>query len=95
MNAPTASIQFTQYLRPDGRKVAVWIDRPQDIAEKAEKVIAAGYRFECEELTTGDVSLTVANDDDGDLEIEVVENGPSVPAAVDRLVERAFMAVQS
>ncbi|MER9355514.1 hypothetical protein NKI61_19790 [Mesorhizobium sp. M0514] len=88
-----ASIPFTQFLRPNGRLVSVSIERPAEVATKAQAIIAAGYRFECEELTTGDVSLTVANDDDGDLEIEVVPNGPTVPAAVDRLVERAFKAV--
>jgi hypothetical protein len=38
-------------------------------------------------LTTGEISLTIA-DDDGDVDIEVVPNGPEVPAAVDRLILR-------
>lgn len=82
-----ASIPFTQYLFPNGRKVKVSIERPLEIATKAADIIASGKRFECEMLTTGDVSLTIA-DDDGDQDIEVVPNGPDVPAAVDRLVLR-------
>lgn len=82
-----AEIPFTQFLRPDGRQMVVTIERPAEIAAKAEKIMARGLRFECEHLTTGHVSLTIA-DDDGDHAIEVVENGPEVPAAVDRLISQ-------
>jgi hypothetical protein len=80
-----ADIPFTQYMRPNGRQVVVSIDRPAEIAAKAEKIIARGFRFECEHLTTGHASLTIA-DDRGDHAIEVVANGPEVPLAVDRLI---------
>lgn len=80
-----AAIQFTQFLRPDGRPVSVSIDRPDEIASRAASIVRRGFRFECEHLTTGEVSLTIA-DDDGDHAIEVVANGPGVPLAVDRLV---------
>lgn len=86
--AKTADIPFTQYMRPDGRAVPVMIARPVDIAEKARSIIARGLCFECEHLTTGDVSLTITDPDEGDVDIEVVPNGPDVPAAVDRLVLR-------
>lgn len=79
------NIPFTQYLRPNGQKRAVVIDRPDDIAAKAERIIAKGFRFECEELATGHCSFTIS-DDKADHEIIVVPNGPGVPAAVDRLV---------
>lgn len=88
----TAEINFTQYLRPDGRAVPVRIARPVEIAAKAEAIIARGFRFECEQLSSGDVSLTITDPDEGDMDIEVVPNGPEVPAAVDRLIER-FEAV--
>lgn len=80
-------VPFTQYLRPNGRRTAVSIDMPNEIARQAAAIIAAGYRFECEELTTGQVSLTIA-DDDMDYAIEVVMNGPGVPEAVARLIGR-------
>lgn len=82
-----AAIPFTQYVRPFGGRRATTILRPAHIASAADRVIAAGYRFECEELTTGEVSLTIANDN-GDFDIEVCANGPGVPNAVDRLVIR-------
>lgn len=80
-------ITFTQYLRPNGRRAEVTIDRPNDIAGLAQKIVDRGFRFECEELTTGHASLTIAGPDD-DEDIEVVNNGSDVPIAVDRMVRR-------
>lgn len=84
-------VPFTQYLRPDGRKRQEFIVRPADICAKAQAFIDSGGWFECEVLTTGHVSLTAcANVDDEpqDIDIEVVQNGPGVGEAVDRLIER-------
>ena len=80
-------VPFTQYLRPNGRKAAVKIDRPDDIADKAFEIIAKGFRLECEQLMNGAVSFTVS-DDDGDIGIEVCMNGIHVPEAVDALIVR-------
>lgn len=83
------SIPFTQYLMPDGKKAEVTIDRPDDIAAKAREIIARGFRFECEMLSDRkSISLTITDPDEGDLDIEVVQNGPDVPLAVDRMVLR-------
>jgi hypothetical protein len=84
------AIPFTQYLRPDGRRAQVEIDMPEEIERKAQQIIAAGYVFEVEHLTTGHASLTIADPSKGeDVAIEVVPNGPAVPDAVERLV-RSF-----
>ena len=84
----SAAIPFMQYLRPDGRKRPTSIDRPDDIATKAIRIIAAGYRFEIEELTTGDVSMTIFDPDKGiDVAIEVCPNGLAVTASVDKLIK--------
>jgi hypothetical protein len=83
------AIDFTQYMRPNGRKVPQWIERPDDIEEKAKAVIAAGGRFEVEHLMSGAASLTVAYQDD-DIAIRVVQNGPPVLEAVDAIVEEAY-----
>jgi hypothetical protein len=84
-------IPFTQYLRPDGRRTSVEVDRPAEIEQLAERFIAAGGRYECEELTTGHASLTAVHPEceTGDCAIAVVNNGPEVPAAVDRVVRRS------
>lgn len=79
-------IHFTQFLLPDGRRNPIEIWRPASIADKADAIRDAGFRFECEVLSTGHVSLTIT-DDEMDRAIEIVANGPGVLAAVDRLIE--------
>lgn len=87
-------IKFTQYLRPDGRQKTITISRPEGIAKMAEALKATGYDLEAEVLQTGLVSLTVVDKElEEDVEIEVTTNGPDVLAAVDRLIERAYLRV--
>ena len=80
-------IPFTQYLRPNGRKVEVSIERPKDIYDKAMDIIKSGYRFEIEVLTTGHIHVSIADNED-DQTNEVVPNGPEVPIVVDRMIAR-------
>ena len=85
-------IPFTQYLRPDGRKRPVIFTVAGDTAVKADKVLRRGWRFEAEVLVTGEVSLTVEDDEDDEYPcqaIQIVPNGPEVPKAVERLVNDA------
>lgn len=89
---------FTQFLRPNGRTRTVWIEVPRDVLALATELKAAGYRFECEELTTGHVSITIepppsANEDDGPLAMDVVPNGPRVPLAVIAVIKNAHAKV--
>jgi len=87
-------VKFTQYLMPDGRQQQVVIDRPNEVVDKADELNRLGFRFELEMLSDyRTVSLTVAKDDE-DVEIELCDNGPEIPAAVDRLIERAYRAVK-
>lgn len=87
------AIPFTQYMRPSGRPKEVSIELPADIEALADRFIDAGGRFEAEVLTTDEVSLTAVFKDEsgeeGDVEIEVVPNGPGMKEAVARLVARA------
>lgn len=85
------SIAFTQYLRPDGRPRPVLIDRPADVEAAAARFVAAGGKYECEELATGEVALTAVltlDEKEGpkDVASEVCANGPPVLEAVDSLV---------
>lgn len=85
-------IPFTQYLRPDGRRVDIVIERPEPVVRMARILIDHGYAFEAEVLTNGLVSLTMVHpDEDHDLAIEVVMNNQSVPEAVDRLINKGAM----
>jgi hypothetical protein len=82
-------ITFTQYLRPDGRKKEVYIERPTEVEARAAELQALGYKLECEVLGVEpplpDVSLTIS-DGQQDVAIELCCNGPEVPTAVDRLI---------
>lgn len=83
-------IPFTQYLRPDGQKRAVEIERGAETEAVAKRFIDAGGRFELEML--GDmktVSLTacrIVDNEPQDIACELCENGPEIPSAVDHLV---------
>lgn len=92
-------VQFTQYLRPNGRRKAISIEVPDEVAALADHVCSKGYRFEVEELMTGHVSLTVCGPsleepgETDDIAIELVNNGPDVPPAVERLVREAHKLI--
>src|SRR5687767_5618925 len=96
------SIPFTQYLRPDGRKHQVAIDltahvsNGAEVEAKAMLLISKGYKFECEVLSDGVVSLTVASpvEDEGDIAIKLSRNGPEMIRNVAALVEEVFDKVQ-
>ena len=82
-------IEFTQYLRPNGRRETTYIDRPVHVAAKAAEIAAAGYFLECEALSTGHASFTIADrKHEVDVDIEICPNGPEVHAAIDRLILR-------
>jgi hypothetical protein len=79
-------IPFTQFLRPNGRKQAVmFMCDDKVIFDKAQQIIATGLRFECEELMSGVVSLTISSEED-DLAFATCMNGPDVPGAVKELI---------
>lgn len=86
------SIPFTQFLMPFGRRTQTTVDMPEEIEKLAKDFIKAGGWFESEMLSSGHVSLTACWNVDGedeDIAIEVVENGPRVIGAVERLVRKA------
>lgn len=82
------TIPFTQYMLPHGRKVPVSIEVADDVAGKADELIAQGICFECEVLTTGQVSLTITDPELGDLDIHVRQNGPGIREAVEDMVRK-------
>jgi hypothetical protein len=89
-------IVFTQYLRPHGRPVRVWVTRPAPVVAQALRLQALGYHFDIEELMNGTVSMTVERGgDDLPLAIELCPNGPAVLAAVDRLMAAAILRTEA
>lgn len=78
-------LNFTQYMFPTGEKREVVTDVPDAVYERAQQIIAMGYRFEIEVLANGFVSITISDDDD-DYAHRIVPNGPPVPLAVEDLI---------
>lgn len=79
-------IPFTQYLRPNGKRITTQFAAPREIEAKARSIIAAGYVFEIEELMNGLISMTIG-DGEQDIAHELCKNtSDTVRAAVIKLV---------
>lgn len=88
------AIPFKQYLRPDGRTRDESIERPAEVETLARQLLEQGVVFECEHLQGDMVALYARDrhDEDAEFAMELVDNGPEVPVAVDRLVRDAATA---
>ena len=81
------AVQFTQYLRPNGRKIIQYIDLKPEIEKMAQTIIDYGYRFESEVLRDDiTCSFTITNDEEGDVYIILVPNGPEVPQKISEMI---------
>jgi hypothetical protein len=91
-------VAFTQFLLPRGERLPTSIDMSADVEAMADRLIAAGYRFECEVLRTGHVHVDCcgpALDGSGEdlpLASEICSNGPEVPQAVEQMIREAHAA---
>lgn len=81
-------IYFTQYLYPHGIPRRVFVERPDEVAEKAAAVTKAGYEFEADmNPRTMICTFSVADKEKGeDIMMRACINGPDVPNTVDELV---------
>mgnify|MGYP000255661942 CR=1 FL=1 len=68
-------IPITQFMRPNGRPVQQHLEVDEQTAYDCGVIRMNGYRFECEELINGLVSLTIT-DDECDHAIEMCNNAP-------------------
>lgn len=84
-------IPFTQYSLPDGRQSTVLYKPDPSVGRLAGAILKrGGFRFECEILTTGEVSLTCHDTKrQEDIAIQVCANGPGIHDAVDRMIRQA------
>ena len=78
---------------PNGRREPRFIDRPVEIEIIASRFIDSGGKYECEVLTTGQVSLTAVKrlkGEEQDVAIVVCENKPGlIGEKVDELVRQS------
>lgn len=87
-------VQFTQFLRPNGRPIPVHIERSEEVAGKAAALNEQGVRFEIEVLTTGIVHMDAvwyppSGGESRSIANRLTENDERVPGTVDELVAAA------
>lgn len=79
-------ITFTQFMHPNGRKVSVQLEVPDEIAMMAEKQIIT---CECMPNNYGEVVLysRLETDDEEDEEIMIADNGPGERSPTNTLIK--------
>lgn len=80
-------VNVIQYLRPDGRRRRQVVDLDDELKGAYKNMTVADCFFEAEELTTGEISITIS-DADRDVDIRIVENGPPVIAAMEEMLRK-------
>ena len=87
-NPRTAKIPVTFFGLPDGKRHLVEAPVTPEIAKLAGQVVAHGFRFEAEVLTTGLVSIDCCNEDD-QIAIHLCNNNEEVHGALEKVVRDA------
>lgn len=65
-------VPFTNYQRPDGRREETAMPVAIELSDKVDQILAKGYKFESEYLSTGDWSFTITDPEEGDLSMEIL-----------------------
>lgn len=86
------TVEVTQYMRPDGRKVLMHTDISDAFEAPYQVIRRRGWKLASEHLSTGEVSVTV-EDDEQDFACEIVPNGPEVQRAIERCLAEAICTV--
>ena len=87
-------IPFTQYCLPNGRRIRWEFGCSPEIEAIANRFIESGGKYECEVLTTGEISLTAVKKikgEDQDVAIVICRNGSggTVGDKVDDLIRQS------
>ena len=84
------TVPFTQYIPPNGHREQVEIDRPEEIEAIACRFIASGGRYECEILTTRQVSFTAAKKIRGEWQDIAIAVGKNEQGEIMQLVDQVI-----
>lgn len=85
-------IKFTQYIMPDGDEREITIVRPHAVNKMAAELVEVGCSFDIEQLTTGEIYMTVEYGDlDEPLVNQICKNNEEIHAAVDGIVQTAHI----
>lgn len=80
-------IEVIQYLLPDGRKNKSTTNISDEYKEQYDDMMLHGYNLAAEILRTGEVSITIENNED-DVDIEIVRNGPEIQYIIEKMLYR-------
>ncbi len=80
-------VEVIQYLRPDGRNKKVTTELPIETESLYQDMLSTNCRFESEVLMTGEISVSISNEE-GDLDIEIITNGPEVQESMVTMLKR-------
>ncbi len=81
------TVEFTQFMRPDGREKTVNTTLPVSAKEAYQEMLVADCRLEIEVLQNGAVSATISNGDE-DIDCILRANGPGLQKAIANMIER-------
>jgi hypothetical protein len=82
-------VAVTQFLKPDGIRRNLQIKLSRDYEKKAAQIINDGYCFECEVLSTLEVSFSISNGEE-DVYIEIAEKRPGALEALEKVIDDYF-----
>ena len=80
-------VDVVQFLMPDGRQKEITTELPDECEGLYRNMLECGCRFEAEVLTTGEVSVTIS-DDEGDVDIVLSKNCPDVQGGMAAMLQR-------
>jgi hypothetical protein len=89
------SVEFTQFLMPNGRQKKIQLTVDEATAAKADIIAGEGYRFEIEMLSdmstiSIEICKTARCGENLTLSSALEKNGPAIPVAIKLLIEEAF-----
>jgi hypothetical protein len=85
--ASTFEVSVIQHLRPDGRQRHVFTQLPAEVAGAYEDMTLCGCWFKAEVLTTGEVCVTISNDEEN-FDASITPNTPSVQEGMAKMLAR-------
>ncbi len=83
----TFDAKVIQYLLPDGRAKNCVVRLPIEFNTYYECMLSYNCRLESEILSTGEVSVTVSNEE-GDVDFSITRNGPEVSTGIQNMLQR-------
>jgi hypothetical protein len=82
------TVEVVQYLRPHGQRNVQTTEIGDSFAAPYNAITMRGWRLAAEVLITGEVSITV-EDDEEDFAHRIAENGPAVQRAIEECIAEA------